>query len=280
MNGFCSLLGAAAVWLGLCAPPHPGDFDPATFGYSETTAGRGLVAEAIAKVNVIVDPRDHLAIVPGWDKSKWSSDSVPVHLIGNGASASEMIFVPRGCRCIVITVPAMQAWLADASDAAKGDMAVDAVSTLAFMLLHELGHIAHGDHGRAFAPLPTQSSDTNLVLTTEKCREFAADAWAADHVRRAFTPGHPGFFSSINVQFALGAIGWNLARRRLIDNFGATVLRDPRVLFDQGYSHPNFEFRFLVANELVSDTSAAKALREEFESMRAVPAGEKCPAAC
>jgi hypothetical protein len=156
-------------------------------------------------------------------------------------------------------------------------MRVEAVDALAFMLLHELGHIAHGDQTSAFAPLSDRAADTNLVSTAQKCQEFAADDWAADQVRRAFTPGHPGFFASMSVQFALSAMGWNLARRRHIDNFGATVLRDPRVLFDQGYSHPNFELRILAANELVSGDSAAKALREEFENLRGMPSSEKCP---
>src|SRR5262249_50186590 len=154
-------------------------------------------------------------------------------------------------------------------DAAKNDVAVEGVNILAFMMLHELGHIANGDQGaNAFAPLPAHGADTNIVPTAEKTKEFAADAWAADHVKQAFTPGHPGFFASMRVQWAVTAVGWNLARRRMIDNFGATILRDPRVLFDQGYSHPNFELRMLVANELVSGTAAAKALREEFERMR------------
>jgi len=56
--------------------------------------------------------------------------------------------------------------------------------------------------------------------------------------------------------------------RRLVKNFGATVLRDRRVIFDEGYSHPNFELRILIVNELLSNTDAAKALREEFENLR------------
>jgi hypothetical protein len=82
----------------------------------------------------------------------------------------------------------------------------------------------------------------------------------------------------MNMQFAISAFSWNLARRRHIDNFGASVLRDPRVLHDPGYSHPNFGLRILVANELVSGTPSAKALREEFESMRAMADSERCPA--
>jgi hypothetical protein len=80
----------------------------------------------------------------------------------------------------------------------------------------------------------------------------------------------------MKVQLTLTNMGWNLARRRFIDNFGATVLRDPRVIFDQGYSHPNFELRILVANELVSDSPAAKELRQEFESMRPEATGQEC----
>jgi hypothetical protein len=277
MNGLCAIFGAALSWWSACAAPHPGEFDPTRLGYAETTAGRSLVSEAIGKANIIVDKDERLALVAGWEQSAWTADSVPVHLIVGGSS-NEMIFVPKGCRCVVITVLVMQTWLAEASDPAKADLAVDGVSILVFMMLHELGHIACGDEGVvAFAPLPKNASDTNLVRNDEKRREFAADAWAADHVRRAFTAGHPGFFASMNVQFALTAVGWNLARRRMIDNFGASVLRDPRVFFDQGYTHPNFELRMLVANELVSGTPAAKALRQEFESMREKGDDLRCP---
>jgi hypothetical protein len=79
MNSFCTLLGGVVAWLSVCAPPHPGSYDARRFGYSETTGGRGLVTEAMARVNVIIDARDRLTVVPGWDKSSWNKDSVPVH---------------------------------------------------------------------------------------------------------------------------------------------------------------------------------------------------------
>src|SRR5262249_33910867 len=161
-----------------------------SFGYAETTEGRRLVAEAIGKVNLIVNRSDGLQLVPGWERASWNKASIPVHLIG-GTLNPMMIFVPRGCRCVVIAVPSLVAWLAGASDPQKVDMNVDQVDALSFMMLHELGHIVHGNNaGDAFTPLPARASDTNLVSTTEKTREFAADAWAADQVRRAFTPAH------------------------------------------------------------------------------------------
>ncbi|TBY61036.1 hypothetical protein E0H46_30435 [Rhizobium leguminosarum bv. viciae] len=260
------------TWLSICLPTHPGTFDPAAFGYAETTQGRALIEGAITKVNVIINPDDNLQLVPGWERESWNSNSIPVHLIGGNTSAL-MIFVPQGCRCVVISVPPLVAWLANSSNPETADMAVDQGDALTFMMLHEIGHIAHGDNaGEAFAPLPTSASDANLVPTAEKTREFAADAWAADQVRHAFEPGQPGFSASMKVQLALSAMGWNLARRRLIDNFGVTALHDPRVIFDAGYTHPNFELRVLVSNELVSGSPAAKALREEFERMRKNPA--------
>jgi hypothetical protein len=70
MNGFCTFFGAVLSWLSMCSPPHPGSFDPARFGYSETTAGRDLVAEVIARVNSIVEASDRLSVVPGWEKAK------------------------------------------------------------------------------------------------------------------------------------------------------------------------------------------------------------------
>jgi hypothetical protein len=122
--------------------------------------------------------------------------------------------------------------------------------------------------GVSFSSLPSDTKNLNIELDTAKDVEFAADAWAADKVREVFQPGKVGFLSAMDIQFALTNASWNLARRRLIDNFAKTVLRDPRVIFDEGYSHPNFELRMLVVNELVSNTVAAKALREEFESLR------------
>ena len=173
---------------------HPGAFDPTLFGYAETTEGRGLVAGAIGKVNNIVDATDGLQLVPGWEKASWTKDSIPVHLI-RGTSSTMMIFVPRGCRCVVIGVPALLAWLDSVSDAQKADMNVDHADALAFMMLHELGHIVHGDNeGDAFTPLPTRVSDTNLVSTAEKTREFAADAWAARLGQARSHARAPGLF--------------------------------------------------------------------------------------
>lgn len=240
-------------------------FSAAQFGYAETTDGRSLLSEAISKSNTVLSGSP-FHLVPSWLPFTNDGTAVPVYLIRN--DPADMVFVPRNCFCIVVVPQTLSNWLATNS-ADPNDLAIADNAILAFILLHEVGHLAHHDNaGVSFSPLPTDAKNLNIELNTAKDVEFAADAWAADKVREAFQPGKAGFLSAMDIQFALTHASWNLARRRLIDDFGATVLRDPRVIFDEGYSHPNFELRMLVVNELLSDTEASKALRREFESLR------------
>ena len=118
------------------------------------------------------------------------------------------------------------------------------------MLLHEAGHLAAGDAGSYTPPVPMSIDDLTDTLNIPKSRELRADAFAVDAVRAAVIPGQrtERFTAATGLELALTKISWNLATRRLLDEFAANALRERRLFLDHGYSHPNFELRLLVMN--------------------------------
>jgi hypothetical protein len=79
---------------------------------------------------------------------------------------------------------------------------------------------------------------------------------------------HEGWFNAFNVSMALHDLSWNLFASRLLDNFGATSLCAKSAFADSGYSHPNFELRLLVANQLLSGDHTYDGMMENFETCR------------
>lgn len=55
---------------------------------------------------------------------------------------------------------------------------------------------------------------------------------------------------------------------RTIDKFRVNFTSDPTTFFDPSYSHSNMEWRILRVHYLISDSIDAKALFDEFESLR------------
>lgn len=55
---------------------------------------------------------------------------------------------------------------------------------------------------------------------------------------------------------------------RTLDEFGAFAVGKPAVFFDNGYSHPNREWRILRANNLIQRTAGTRYLLDAFEEAR------------
>jgi hypothetical protein len=70
------------------------------------------------------------------------------------------------------------------------------------------------------------------------------------------------------VAMTLTNLSWNLARDRLLGDFGATSLGIPRVFGDPGYTHPNLELRIMVANAWISPGEASQELLDDFMQAR------------
>jgi hypothetical protein len=241
------------------------------FGLAETPAGRPTATEAIEMANAMLATKSPVRLRGSWQSRAGgeSGTDVPVYLIdGNGISAVYVVIVPIRCLCIFVQPGAFRQWVKDHTERLRQMVSTDPAAILAFMLLHEVGHIEHGDPGQFEAEGGAVAINTDP--TVQKDRETAADRFAVDMVEAANAnlSSVDGWLASIKVMTALTALSWNMSAIRLVENFGATSLCSRAVFADSGYSHPNFELRLLVANNLLAPTPASLELVDTFMNCR------------
>lgn len=238
-------------------------------GLEQTTGGRPIAEAAIDDANQLLDGTLYLA--PSWEP-RALSDVIPVYLVTAPAgAASTPAAVPRGCRCIFVNPTLLDAWLRHHSTG-TGRMNIDTSHFLAFMLLHEAGHIIYGTSAVAFEA--GELSQFNQEPSLAKAREEAADEFAADLVRRHVNSGvvSDSTITANWIAIALLHLSWNMQAYRSIHEFGASSTGKPSVYFDPGYSHPNLAWRVLRSNYLIAQSPDAKALLDAFEAARALGA--------
>jgi hypothetical protein len=153
-------------------------------GMSETVLGHALLENALALSNTWIDPDKGIRFAPSWTKSDGSTKGVvPVYAISTfNAPVNYMIAVPAGCRCVFIQPRAYEDWLDKHLSQDGNRLEVDETRLLAFMLLHEAGHISNGDLGEFDG---SGSGSLNTDSTADKQREERADAFAVEQVKHA-----------------------------------------------------------------------------------------------
>ncbi len=262
------VLGLAA-----CREKHAEKSPVERLGLSETVLGRPLVEEAMHAANAILGSRAGYRLAGSWEPppKAGTPETIPVYLLDRASvPAVYAVMVPDACRCVFVQTDFFRAWLDTHTKSLEQDMlSIEPSSALAFMLLHEVGHIANHDPGQFEADSGTRA--LNLDVTTQKEREAAADRFAAEQVDTAAKGGN-GFFSAMNVSLALANLSWNLQAERQLNHFGGTVLCATALFADNGYTHPNMELRVLMANDLLSHSTLSHQLVEEFQSCRQRPA--------
>jgi hypothetical protein len=85
-------------------------------------------------------------------------------------------------------------------------------------------------------------------------------------MRRDAAPA--AFSQAIGPTLALSNVSFNLAGRRLIDDFGCTVLARRQSFGDRGTSHPNLELGFLTMNYYVQPSEVSGAVLASFMERR------------
>ena len=269
----CALVLVALSIASCREQPEPLDV-PSRYGLARGSRHERVVQQAIALTNAIL-PREgpvHLR-----EASDERSSGAEVFLVrGDALGATEYVFVPAGDRCVFVNDDRLDAALRLFAGNPAGALAVPAEDALALMLLHECGHLAAGDAGSYTPPVALSVDDLTATVNVSKSRELGADAFAVDAIRAAAVPGRPmeRFMAATRLELALTKISWNLATRRLLDEFAANALRERRLFLDRGYSHPNFELRFLVMNYRLQPTEEGRSLLADFiEGRRMQPAG-------
>ncbi|RXH38638.1 hypothetical protein XH99_00725 [Bradyrhizobium nanningense] len=245
--------------------------DPVTAsGRTETKSGRPLISQAIAIANAILAASSPYKLREGWtpaDKDRPATNELAVYLIAP-TSPPFVIQVPfKSCRCVFVQEPAFRKSLSAYSGKPKQMLRIEPSHMLAFMLLHEVGHVENGNPGA----YDDRAADLNLTETEQKARERAADAFAARALVAASkdTKSTPGFLDAMNVQLAVTNASWNLAAVRLLDHFGGSSLCAKDLFADRGLSHPNYELRVLTVNDIIANTPTSHELVSQFENCRA-----------
>lgn len=272
-----AVLATVAALLGGCdiGSDLPVSSPVERLGLLETTQGRALVEEAMAAANAIVLLRSNIHLAGSWQpivREPDISNVVTVYLLDSALmSSSYSVMVPNDCHCIFIQPAAFSLWLAAHSTEMPEMLAVEPKDALTFMLLHEVGHIVHGDPGQFEAQ--GQRPSYNTDKTDQKAREEAADRYAVELIEAASqdSKSMDAWMGAMAVQLALVNLSWNTAAQRFLGSFGATTLCSRSVFADAGYSHPNFELRVLMANDMLARTSTSHQLVESFQACRSNP---------
>lgn len=230
-----------------------------------------LLAFAIDTVRTTLGKDAKVVLEPSW-KPNVVKGAVPVYAAsGNGLGAREIMSTYVECGCVLVQASALLSWLKERVGSSDALLSIDPQSLLAYMLLHEAGHISNNevepDLPSAGASPPR--SPFNRDPTAQKERERRADTFAADAIKVAVKfEGTDRGLAAATIAMALSQLSWNLSVHRLLDNFGGSVLHKPSLFWDGGASHPNLEWRILTVNALISGTEVSHQLLEEFDGAR------------
>lgn len=255
--------------LQMTAPAALSQTDPVLErGLRHTTQSRDEVAAAIERANALLS-KTGVRLRASWNAAAGSeSADVVVYLIeATASSASTPAAVPRGCRCVFVN-PSLLAAFVNQHSQGTGRFALDIPSLLAFMLLHEAGHIQKGSAGVQFDR--GEMLQLNIEPSLAKANEEDADEFAALLVREHARPGPSvdAFLTANTLAMELSKLSWNMQAYRTLDEFGAAATGKRSVYFDRSYSHPNLAWRILRSNYLIQRTPETKQLLDDFENIR------------
>ena len=243
------------------------------FGLVEAPVDHPTLLSSIRIARLVLGPSARLNVVAGWNAGTDASN-VRVFAAGpDGLADNEIMRSDKTCRCVIAQVGAMTNWLSVHAGQGAERLEVDIRDLLAYMLLHEVGHIAHGDSPQPVKPQAASNHESgfNLDATAQKDRELAADRYAGEVIAAAMTErGTDRGVAATRIALMLSQLSWNLAEHRLLDNFGGTALHQPSLFQDAGLSHPNLEWRILSVNDAISSTQTSHKLLTDFESARRI----------
>jgi hypothetical protein len=258
------------VLLAGCRSNAPSPLGIESFGLVESTVDRPTLLSAIQTADLVLGSSAPVRLARGWNQSQVRQSIRVFAVMPQGLSKRDAMTSYQQCHCVVAQVGRVTEWLKEQTGTGSGLLTIDLRDVLAYMLLHEAGHIANGDmnNGNAFDN-GSGGGKFNLDLTTQKDRENAADRFAADAIASGITEkGTDRGLAAARLSIVLAQLSWNLAEHRLLDNFGGTEANLSSLFQDAGLSHPNLEWRILVVNDAISHSSTSQQLLNDFEEHR------------
>jgi hypothetical protein len=235
-------------------------------GVTESALGHLLIERAAMIANSWLDPALKVHFSPHWVSSTSSPgmNSVAIYSISEfHAPANYMVAVPVGCQCVFVEPHLYESWLKQHMSSSGLTLEVDEERLLAFMFLHEAGHIVNRDPGDFDEG---SSGSLNLDPTAEKQREQRADAFAVEQLKGAIsrTKQTEPWLDALNATKDLANLSFEMQQVRSEKYFGSALLHTPAAYYDTGYTHPNFELRILTVNDQISATETSHQLLENF----------------
>jgi hypothetical protein len=241
------------------------------FGLIEAPVDHPALLSSIRIARLVMGSSASVKVAAGWQAGADASSVRVFAATADGFADDEIMRSDGACHCVVAQVGAVTRWLKLHTGQGEELLDMDTHDLLAYMLLHEIGHIVHGDSPEGVEPGATQNHKAgfNFEATVQKNREVAADRYAAGLIAAAMADrGTDRGIAATKIALTLSQLSWNLAGHRLLDNFGGTGLHQPVLFRDAGLSHPNLEWRILSVNDAISSTEASHKLLTDFESAR------------
>ncbi|TDF39172.1 hypothetical protein EYS14_06500 [Alteromonadaceae bacterium M269] len=234
------------LWTALSACDKPNHINPIKqYGLELSDKALGVASKSIWEVNQLLG-REELYLYSGELKEAGTA-LVWVNQGYLSFTPTDMMFVLRECRCIVVQADAFSEWmkpyglLGQLSD--QGILS--GTDVLNYFVLHELGHLTNGHEGRA---INADSTIFNRETTTSKLNEEAADLFAANIIKNISNDDLDVKTLASSIQLKLGMLAFDLQGARIINNFGCSATNAPCAFHDTGDTHPNFEYRVLRVN--------------------------------
>lgn len=232
------------------------------YGLMEAKLYKPMVAEAIQISNAILQDDVGIRLAPGWDFLP-GENVVPVFLVREfNLAKTDVVFIPMGERFIIVNERQFIRFLENKTN--------DHSAILALMLLHEIGHILHGEAGSYYGSVDLSLADikhAGMGDSDQKNRELEADSFAAYQVREAMRAKQnpTRFFAAMKIFISLVGYAFNISSDQLLEHFGD--LSGSRYL-KEGYTHPNYEFRLRVLSFLISPNESSMKMVTDFLEQR------------
>ncbi len=233
------------------------------FGITDSPGDHPIVGRAVATTSTVLGTQSTVRISAGWTENNSKASFNVYAAMPTGFGQNEIMASYEECACIVVQKAALSGWLKTHLGTNDVLLGMDTQNLLAYMLLHEAGHISEWNKTQ------TASRKDSASQVSQKAMEIAADEFAGNAIARALdAKGSERGVAAAKLAMTLSQLSWNLSAHRLLDNFGGTILNKPSLFGDSGLSHPNLEWRILSVNAAITKSEAARQILDDFERRR------------
>lgn len=218
--------------------------------------------EAIKRINPLLEPKHRIFALTEENRDKPFPEPIPAYTARASVTGDMVAQVPYGCPEIVFNAEAFYHGLQQTMDSTD-----NAEDMLAFLLLHEVGHIANEHYGQF---LPVENSvDPNIIPSIDKDAERQADQFVIDLLRPRIANELPDeTLIAHRILTFIGLYSFTIAGTNSINCFGCRPLGSTDIFWDHSRTHENLELRLLKINHGIHPSDTGEKLLRDFEASR------------